>query len=104
MNQDFYSFVLPSSLELDILTVFSISDSLYGLEILELINCARSQFDYPFLSIASLYPALNRLADQGFLELTLQRGHAARCKYYRLSDLGDRYFSAVSRYRASLLD
>jgi DNA-binding PadR family transcriptional regulator len=88
-----------SAMDEDILLCLS-NRSLYGLEILEKINQGR-----PIqLKFSSIYPALDRGCDKGFLEWYWgdDESGGGRRKYFRVTDFGKRSLKLWMDYRERL--
>ena len=98
--------IVLSALELDILTVL-MGGELYGLEILERINRARSQVGMNKLGIGSLYPTLKRMEEAKLIKGEFRQPVAGedspRRKYYKLLAEGEEAISRTHAYR-KLLD
>ena len=98
--------IVLSALELDILTVL-MGGELYGLEILERINRARSQVGMNKLGIGSLYPTLKRMEEAKLIKGEFRKPVAGedspRRKYYKLLAEGEEAISRTHAYR-KLLD
>ena len=92
--------IVLSALELELLTVL-MREELYGLELLERINQARSQVGINKLGIGSLYPTLKRMEKAKLIEGEFREPVAGedspRRKYYKLLGEGE---IAISRTRA----
>jgi DNA-binding PadR family transcriptional regulator len=100
-QQDNNVFML-SALDEDILTTLSWRGS-YGLELLEIINHARSNQGMSDLSPGSLYPALKRLEEQGLIEGEWGESiKETRVKYYRISNTGNLSLEKTKKYRNEL--
>jgi PadR family transcriptional regulator, regulatory protein PadR len=94
--------IVLSALELDLLTVLR-SEELYGLELLERINEARSKVGMNKLGIGSLYPTLKRMEDAKLIEGEFREAVAGedspRRKYYKLLGEGEIAISRTQAYR-----
>ena len=86
--------IILSALEVDLLTTLvPRPQGVYGLEILELINQARTEMETRKLSIGSIYPTLGRMEKAGlikgeFRESVAAKGSARR-KYYTITPTGE---------------
>lgn len=94
--------IVLSALEVDLLTVL-IGEELYGLELLERINKARSRVGMNKLGIGSLYPTLKRMEKAGLIEGEFRESVAGkdspRRKYYSLLREGETAISRSIAYR-----
>ena len=94
--------IVLSALEQDLLTVL-MKEELYGLELLERINDARSKVGMNKLSIGSLYPTLKRMEKAKLIEGEFREPVAGenspRRKYYRLLGEGETAISRTEAYR-----
>lgn len=95
-----------SALELDLLTVL-MGEELYGLELLERINQARSKVGMNKLGIGSLYPTLKRMEKAKliageFREPVAGEDGSPRRKYYKLLGQGEIAMSRTKAYRRLL--
>ncbi len=97
--------IVLSALELDILTVL-MGGELYGLEILERINRARSKVGINKLGIGSLYPTLKRMEEAKLIKGEFREPVAGedspRRKYYKLLAEGKTAISRTHAYRKLL--
>ncbi|VEP18062.1 putative transcriptional regulator [Hyella patelloides LEGE 07179] len=99
--------IVLSALELDLLTVL-MGEELYGLELLERINKARSKVGMNKLGIGSLYPTLKRMEKAGLVEGEFREPVAGedspRRKYYKLLGEGQIAISRTQAYRNLLAE
>ncbi len=99
--------IVLSALELDLLTVL-MGGELYGLEILERINRARSKEEIGMnkLGIGSLYPTLKRMEKakliKGEFREPVEGEDSPRRKYYELLAEGKTAISRTHAYRKLL--
>jgi DNA-binding PadR family transcriptional regulator len=97
--------IVLSALELDLLTVL-MGKELYGLELLERINEARSKVRMNKLGIGSLYPTLKRMEEAGLIKGEFREPVAGedspRRKYYQLLLEGEIAISRTDTYRKLL--
>lgn len=97
--------IILSALELDLLTVLR-GEELYGLEILELINQARSRVGMNQLGIGSLYPTLKRMEKakliKGEFREQVAGENSPRRKYYKLLGEGTMAIHRTHAYRKLL--
>lgn len=98
--------VIPSELELQLLTILLKAIELYGLEALEQINFARNKLRMKPLTIGSLYPTLKRMETSGLVEGEFREGTAgegsARKKYYRITTEGKIAIKRADAYQRIL--
>lgn len=97
--------IVLSALELDLLTALR-GRELYGLELLDRINQARSTVGISELGIGSLYPTLKRMEKAGLIEGEFREPIAEqdspRRKYYKLLGEGQIAISRTEAYRRLL--
>lgn len=97
--------IVLSALEEDLLTVL-MGGELYGLELLDRINQARSKVEMNKLGIGSLYPTLKRMEEAKLIKGEFREPVAGedspRRKYYELLAEGKKAISVTHAYRKLL--
>lgn len=98
--------VKVSAVDQDILTVMNSGRELYGLELLDVLNCDRQNLVGCELSYGSIYPALNRLTKKELITWRWGDEHdesqGARRKYYKITNLGKQRLREIKEYRDNL--
>ena len=94
--------IVLSALEQDLLTVL-MGGEVYGLELLDRLNSARSKVGMNKLGIGSLYPTLKRMEKAKLIEGEFREPVAGenspRRKYYRLLGAGETAIRRTEAYR-----
>lgn len=93
---------LVSALEEEFLLLLS-QGSLYGLELLNRLNEARSQLQIRSLHVGSLYPTLHRLIEKKLIVVEgVEPATGAPRVYYCLTSLGSQALALRKQLRANL--
>lgn len=97
--------ILLSALEMDVLTLLSGGEDLYGLELMQRLNQGRREYELPEVGFGSFYPTLKRLEKNGLVKSHWgddddKTSGGARRKYYKILGLGSSTLVSNQQYHA----